>query len=111
MHTAFNATVPHLSPPETGVRDGPLLGLEVVHETRYDYGAPVSLAHHLAHLQPLADAAQAVHAHTLEIEPAPTHRRAGLDAFGNARLDHRFSLEPGDLPRAGTGKSRIGFLQ
>ena len=38
-------------------------------------------------------------------------RRALVTAFGNARLDHRFSLEPGDLPRAGTGKSRIGFLQ
>jgi transglutaminase-like putative cysteine protease len=60
--------------------------LEVVHETRYDYGAPVSLAHHLAHLQPLADAAQAVLAHTVQIEPVPVHRRAGTDAFGNACL-------------------------
>ncbi|MFM7704142.1 MAG: transglutaminase N-terminal domain-containing protein [Rubrivivax sp.] len=63
----------------------PLL-LEVVHETRYDYGAPVSLAHHLAHLRPLADPAQAVHAHTLDVEPPPAHRREGQDAFGNARL-------------------------
>jgi transglutaminase-like putative cysteine protease len=60
--------------------------LEVVHETRYDYGAPVSLAHHLAHLQPLADAAQAVHAHTVQIGPTPTYRHAGTDAFGNGCL-------------------------
>lgn len=62
------------------------LALEVLHETHYDYGAPVSLAHHLAHLQPLADAAQVVHAHAVQVEPAPAHRRAGADAFGNACL-------------------------
>lgn len=38
-------------------------------------------------------------------------RRALVTAFGNARLDNRFSVEPGDLPRAGTGKTRIGFVQ
>ncbi len=38
-------------------------------------------------------------------------RRALVTAFGNARLDRRYSIEPDDLPRAGTGKSRIGFLQ
>jgi transglutaminase-like putative cysteine protease len=62
------------------------VALEVVHETRYDYGAPVSLAHHLAHLQPLADAAQAVLAHAVQVDPAPAHRRTGTDAFGNGCL-------------------------
>ena len=38
-------------------------------------------------------------------------RRALVTAFGNARLDGRFSIEPADLPRTGPGKSRIGFLQ
>ncbi len=38
-------------------------------------------------------------------------RRALVTAFGNARLDNRYSLEPDDLPRIGAGKSRIGFLQ
>jgi ATP-dependent Lon protease len=38
-------------------------------------------------------------------------RRALVTAFGNARLDNRFSVEPGDLPRMGAGKARIGFLQ
>jgi len=60
--------------------------LEVVHETRYDYGAPVSLAHHLAHFEPLADAAQTVLAHAVQVDPTPAHRRTGTDAFGNGCL-------------------------
>ena len=38
-------------------------------------------------------------------------RRALVTAFGNARLDNRYRVEPNDLPKAGAGKSRIGFLQ
>lgn len=38
-------------------------------------------------------------------------RRALVTAFGNARLADRYNIEAGDLPRAGSGKSRIGFLQ
>jgi ATP-dependent Lon protease len=38
-------------------------------------------------------------------------RRALVTAFGNARLDNRYSMEADDLPRQGAGKSRIGFLQ
>jgi ATP-dependent Lon protease len=38
-------------------------------------------------------------------------RRALVTAFGNARLDNRYRVEPDDLPKAGAGKSRIGFLQ
>ena len=38
-------------------------------------------------------------------------RRALMTAFGNARLDNRYTLEDGDLPRQGVGKGRIGFLQ
>ena len=64
--------------------------LEVTHETRYDYAAPVSLAHHLAHLQPLTDAHQQLLAFELSIEPEPGHRRDGQDALGNA--DCHFSL-------------------
>jgi transglutaminase-like putative cysteine protease len=68
----------------------PSLGLEVVHETRYDYGAPVAHAHHAAHLQPLQDAAQTLEAFHLQIEPSPAQCVAEVDAFGNAR--HRFEL-------------------
>lgn len=64
--------------------------LEVTHDTRYDYAAPVSLAQHLAHLQPLADAHQELLAFELGIDPTPGHRRNGLDALGNA--EGHFSL-------------------
>jgi len=37
-------------------------------------------------------------------------RRALVTAFGNARLDNRYRIEPDDLPRGGAGKARIGFL-
>ncbi len=38
-------------------------------------------------------------------------RRALMTGFGNARLAGRESLEPSDLPRAGSGKTRVGFIQ
>lgn len=64
--------------------------LEVTHDTRYDYAAPVSLAQHLAHLQPLADTHQQLLAFDLAIDPAPGHRRDGIDALGN--VESHFSL-------------------
>jgi len=60
--------------------------LDVVHETRYDYGAPVALAHHLAHLRPLDDAHQRLLAHDIVTEPPVASRHAGVDGFGNAAL-------------------------
>ncbi|MEN9417421.1 MAG: hypothetical protein RI988_1041 [Pseudomonadota bacterium] len=88
----------------TGTRTGTAAGagatsaaasvqLDIVHETRYDYAAPVSLAHHLAHLQPLADTGQGLLAHTLEVDPLPAHCRAGTDAFGNATV-HLLLTQP-----------------
>ena len=56
--------------------------LEVVHHTGYDYAAPVSLAHHLAHLQPLHDAHQQLLAHALDINPVPERFHDSLDVFG-----------------------------
>ena len=38
-------------------------------------------------------------------------RRALMVAFGNARLDHRGTVEVADLPRGASSRSRIGFLQ
>jgi transglutaminase-like putative cysteine protease len=58
--------------------------IEVVHLTAYTYAAPVSLSHHVAHLQPLDDAFQQLEHHMLEVEPAPALRSTGADAFGNA---------------------------
>jgi transglutaminase-like putative cysteine protease len=64
--------------------------LEVTHETRYAYTAPVSLAHHLAHLQPLQDDHQRLLAFDLDIEPPPAQSRDSVDALGNAA--RHFSL-------------------
>jgi transglutaminase-like putative cysteine protease len=65
--------------------------LEVVHETHYSYSAPVTLAHHMAHLQPLHDAHQALLSFELEVQPAPEAPALdSTDALGN-RQSH-FSL-------------------
>ena len=63
----------------------------VLHETRYDYSAPVSLGHHVAHLAPVDSASQTWLGTRLEIEPEPAVYREGLDFFGN-RVAY-FSLE------------------
>ncbi|ART49267.1 AAA family ATPase [Acidovorax carolinensis] len=38
-------------------------------------------------------------------------RRALMTGFGNARLDHRTTVEVADLPRSAAGKGRMGFVQ
>lgn len=43
--------------------------------------------------------------------PPREMRRALMVAFGNARLDHRSTVEVADLPRGASSRSRIGFLQ
>jgi transglutaminase-like putative cysteine protease len=72
--------------------------LDVLHETHYDYAAPVSLAHHLAHLRPLQDRHQALLDFDLDIEPAPSHQADGCDAMGNA-VRHFSLTQPHDSLR------------
>ena len=43
--------------------------------------------------------------------PPREMRRALMVAFGNARLDHRSTVEVADLPKGASSRSRIGFLQ
>ena len=43
--------------------------------------------------------------------PPREMRRALMTAFGNARLAAHDTLQVADLPRASTGKARIGFMQ
>jgi transglutaminase-like putative cysteine protease len=45
--------------------------LRVQHETRYDYGEPVELAHHMAHLRPRETHWQRVRGWSLHISPWP----------------------------------------
>ena len=69
--------------------------LEVRHETRYAYAAPVTLAHHLAHLQPLADAHQRLDHFALDVSPAAEQQRDSTDAWGNAQR-HFGLVQPHD---------------
>lgn len=69
--------------------------LEIVHETRYAYSAPVSLAHHLAYLKPLADPGQDVLGHELKVDPAPDGMACATDPAGNVRC-HFSLLRPHD---------------
>ncbi|CDI01358.1 Transglutaminase-like enzyme, predicted cysteine protease [Candidatus Competibacter denitrificans Run_A_D11] len=55
----------------------------VVHETVYEYAAPVPLSQHLLHLSPRELALQQVHSHQLEIEPTAAEQARYLDWFGN----------------------------
>lgn len=63
--------------------------LAVRHETRYDYDAPVEVAHHSAHLRPRDTEWQRVERWRLEIDPEPEGGRDAVqesrDAFGNWR--------------------------
>lgn len=63
----------------------------VVHETRYTYSDTVTSAHQLAHLAPRTTPWQAVHAHRVDIDPAPSERSAGSDFFGNGVM--RFTVD------------------
>jgi transglutaminase-like putative cysteine protease len=82
--------------------------LEVVHETRYAYSSPVSLAHHLAHLQPLDDAHQSLLDFGLLIQPQPGQSTHGLDAMGNAQC--HFSLAQPHTALTVRATSRVRVL-
>ena len=89
---------------------GPLLPVEldVVHETRYAYASPVSLAHHLAHLQPLNDTHQTLLDFGLLIQPQPGQCTHGLDAMGNAQC--HFSLAQPHTALTVRATSRVRVL-
>jgi transglutaminase-like putative cysteine protease len=55
----------------------------IVHETRYRYAADVAHSHQLLHLVPRPTPYQQCLEYSLQISPAPTHRRDDIDAFGN----------------------------
>ncbi len=60
-----------------------LVRYHVLHETRYDYGSPVSLSQQQLHLAPRKLGWQEIETQEIDIEPAPGWRRDGLDAFDN----------------------------
>lgn len=58
----------------------------ILHETRYDYGSPVSLSQQQLHVSPRVIAWQYCREHRVEVEPRPSWRRDGIDPFGNPVL-------------------------
>lgn len=81
--------------------------LEVVHVTRYTYAAPVTLAHHLAHLKPLSDEHQQLLAHDCSVDPAPSHRRDGIDAMGNAQSHYCVTRPHASLKVQASSRLRV----
>ena len=55
----------------------------VLHETRYEYGSAISLSQQQLHLSPRVLDWQQVEEQRIDIDPQPTWRRDGQDAFGN----------------------------
>jgi transglutaminase-like putative cysteine protease len=63
---------------------------EILHHTRYDYSAPVSLGVHTIRLHPRCDGSQRLHDFRLDIEPRPVHLAEHLDHEGNLVAVARF---------------------
>ena len=59
--------------------------LQVTHETRYDYTPAVSVAQHIAYLQPLTTSRQQLLGHRLYIAPEPAQQQVSTDVYGNSR--------------------------
>ena len=55
----------------------------VLHETRYDYGSPVSVSQQQIHMSPRVLDWQQIEEQRIDISPEPTWRRDGRDTFGN----------------------------
>lgn len=56
----------------------------VLHETHYEYAAPVALSQQLLHLTPRSLPYQAVLSHSIRVEPDPSEVSEREDYFGNA---------------------------
>ena len=56
---------------------------EVSHHTRYRYGEPTSISHHVLHLAPRPCEHQRCHRSVLEVTPAPASSVDDIDYFGN----------------------------
>ncbi|MCF4165957.1 transglutaminase family protein [Zavarzinia compransoris] len=61
------------------------------HNTVYDYGDPVTLSHHLAHLKPRDSARQRLLKHELRVVPEPSTWNERTDGFGNPIV--QFAME------------------
>jgi transglutaminase-like putative cysteine protease len=101
MHSAPGPTS---SPPPSAEQP---TELEVVHETRYAYASPVSLAHHMGHLQPVDDAHQSRLHFDLDIEPDPGPKSLSFDAMGNAQCHFSLAQPHRNLRVRATSRVRV----
>jgi transglutaminase-like putative cysteine protease len=110
------ASLPRLAPPslstapadEAGTPDsGVGRRIEVVHDTRYDYAAPVSASHHCACLQPMQDPWQQLEDFRLAIDPAPTARSDRTDIQGNACVHFQIDRPHGVLQVQSISRVRV----
>jgi len=81
--------------------------LEVSHETRYDYPAPVTLAHHLAHLKPLDDEYQQRLGFVMQVLPEPPRLLESVDALGNQDCHFSLSVPHRELRVRATSRVRV----
>lgn len=64
-------------------KERPAVAYHVRHRTAYRYGAPVTMSHHLLHLEPRDTGHQRVEWFALRIEPEPSFEDELTDTFGN----------------------------
>ncbi|WP_374673913.1 transglutaminase domain-containing protein [Ideonella sp.] len=83
--------------------------LRVLHETTYDYDAPVELAHHMAYLVPRATAVQAVRGWSLAIDPLPDEWRTAVPAAASAGLPGVPGVPATQASTDAWGNTRIVF--
>ena len=67
------------------------MNYQVTHRTKYDYGDPVSVAHHIARITPRSLPGQGCLSHSIEIHPPAALVHERVDYFGN--LVRFFSLQ------------------
>ena len=85
----------------------PPITLSVTHETRYDYGALVEQAHHIAFLRPTDDAMQRLLTFDMQVQPAPSHHSTGRDVYGNSRACFSIAKPHHELLVQATSRVRV----
>ena len=96
------------TPPEAGTAPRTLRGL---HETGYDYDAPVELAHHVGHLRPRDTPVQTVREWRLSVVPQPDDGAVTATAAGDAAATATSVVVTAGVhqSRDPWGNHRVGF--
>lgn len=87
----------------------PVRWLKVVHDTCYDYDAPVELAQHVAYLSPRSTGCQTVRDWRLQIEPPPDEWGLPESATAPSTLPPDGAVPPGQISLDPWGNARLAF--